>query len=220
MRETGSNGKTAVFMPKDRIAAVNKLASLSSLAAAREWERAAMIALLVKRGTPGRKRTNIRANGDEPYSIKEFTRLGIYGFRSEDSIRAYMKAWESSGLETPAWGDRIELPSTEFPDVPALYGRVALDTPEPTLDPPEDSGTEDYADDSSDVEDVPPHTGNGRERAKPVESTMLDQFLRVLDRTDPVHVLLGQPADKRELLIKTLESWLDSLREAAGDASD
>lgn len=221
MRETGANGHETVFMPRDRTSAVNKLAGLSSLAAKREWERAAMIALLVKPGRPGRKRLNVQPKGDEPYSIAEFARLGIYGFRSPEAISAYLKAWRISGLAAPEWGGRVELPTAEFPDVATIYNRPAADDSAEPIEPADDSDAEDYADDTEDVEDVPSHSGNGKPSGKaPRETTMLDQFLKVLDHADPANVVHGQSRDNINLLIKTLESWLDSLRDAAGDIAD
>lgn len=220
MRETNGHGSEVLYAPRDKATAINKLAGLSDIAAKREWERAMLIALAVKRGRPGRKATNVRPNSDQD-TIDEFTRRGIYGFRSKDAVRAYLKAWEMSGQPMPVWGQKVEMPNGEFPSVETLYGRSVGspdDEPAPLPDGSEDSEADDSTeDDSEDAEQPsPPRPGP---RPQP-ERTLLDDFLRVLDKTDPVLVLHGQPADKRALLIKTLESWIESLRDAAEHGED
>lgn len=211
-------------MPRDRTAAVNKLAGLSALAATREWERAALIATLVKpgQGRTGRPRKVVSRNensGQKQYTIVEFTKLGIYGFRTHNSVRAYLKAWALSGKTTPEWGERIILPSEEFPDAAELYGLNPADNiddgPAPPVDSQEDS---EGSEDTEDAEEAAEQPSSGRSGPAKPERTMLDSFLAVLDKTDPGAVLHGQPADKRELLIKTLRSWLESLEELAQEA--
>jgi hypothetical protein len=220
MRETSANGHEVVFMPKDVYSSVNKLATISWGVSRRQWETAAIVAMICQRGKPGRPAKNAgtgRANSADRISIRELASKGIFGLRSQDSIRAYLRAWDISGLPAPEAGQRIELPIDDFPDVPTLYGR---DKDAEPLDAPEDADDQEDAEDDSDVEDVPSRGGNSRERSASKESTMLDQFLKVLDRADPAHVIHGQDAEHISLLIKTLESWLDSLREAAGDSAD
>jgi hypothetical protein len=217
MHETNSRGRTEVYMPRDRQSATHKLGELSAVAAKREWDRAALIALLVKPGKPGRKRTNVRPSGQEPYTINEFVRLGVYGFRSKDAVRAYLKAWELSGLPTPEWGGKVEMPCTEFPDVSELY-TVNLDRgiePEPKPLDEADSHANDSEDDEmdDDTQDEP----SPNPRPSPPHADPIQGFLRVLDKMDPSVVVAGQDPGNVTLLIKTMTSWLESLREAAAE---
>jgi hypothetical protein len=216
MRETNSNGKEVIYAPRDKTMAINKLAGLSDLAAKREWERAMLIALLVKRGRPGRKAANVSRNSGQD-TIDEFTRRGIYGFRSKDAVRAYLRAWELSGQPMPVWGQKVEIPMGEFPDVATLYGRTVDDSADGSAEAldgsEEDGAADDTSEDASGQNDAPsPRPGP---RPQPGAATILDQFLKMLDRLDPSLVIHGQPPDKRELLIKTFRSWLESLEEAA-----
>ena len=222
MRETNGRGNVLIYMPRNRQDAAHKLGELSALAAAREWERAAIIALLVRPGKPGRKCSNVRPKDTQgTYNINEFVRLGIYGFRSCDSVRAYLRAWGLSGLATPEWGQKIELPHNEFPDVETLYGRVGADESTQELDPWEDEEAPEGTEDRPEVEDAPspPHPGP-IPRPRPEQTSMLDKFLQALDRTDPAAVVQGHDPGQISLLIKTLDSWLESLREAAGEMQE
>lgn len=216
MRETGSNGKTIYQMPKDRTTAVNKLAHLSALSASREWERAAYIALLVKpakRGGQAKRNPNVRDSEQEQYNVAEFVRKGIYGFRSEEAVRAYLKAWKLSGQPVPEWGGKVEEVAIEFPDVKTLYGRIEpppADEPEPEPDPI------DEADDDQEEDDVADQTPDRGTNPRP---NATERLLRAFSAVDPADVI----TDKRDhvmLLIKTMESWLESLREALAEISD
>jgi hypothetical protein len=212
MRTTNARGNTEIYMPKDKTAAVNKLAELSALAATRDWERAALVSLLVKSAGVGRPKKSVTSNANPQMTINEFTRLGVYGFRTHNSVRAYLKAWKAGGMDIPVWGQKTELPSAEFPDFAELYGReVDDDAPAPDAieDSTDDDGTEDE-DEAQDVAPSPRPTPTPRPQA-----TVLDRFLEVLDKTDPTAVVNGQDATQVKLLIKTLESWLESLQEAA-----
>jgi hypothetical protein len=214
MRETNARGNTEIYMPKDRQTAAHKLGELSAVASSREWERAALIALLVKSAGRGRpkKTTNVRDNSTQQYTITEFTKIGIYGFRSQDSVRASLKAWSLSGLPVPVFGTKTELPTVEYPEVSALYTVGHDSATEIELsDEPDEAEYGETADDTGDTASPSPRP---RSRPQP-ESTMLDQFLKVLDHADPNAILHGQTPDKISLLIKTLDSWLESLKEAA-----
>lgn len=220
MRET-TNGGDAVWMPRGRADAATKLGKLSALAASREWERAALIALLVKPGKAGRPRKDVTRNANkdqDQYTIVEFTRLGIYGFRTHNSVRAYLKAWALSGLAAPEWGMKVAMPVCEFPDTAEIYTLKSAedsdDGPAPSVEPSDGS---DDGEDEEEAEEAADALSRGRKGPSKPERTMLDVFLAVLDKTDPAAVLHGQPAEARQLLIKTLESWLDSLRDAASE---
>lgn len=217
MRETNSHGREVISMPRDRTQAVNKLAGLSDIAAKRDWERAAYVALLVENRGRGRPRKNATSSDFQRYTVADFIKIGIYGFRSHAAVDAYLKAWGMSGLPKPEPGSRIEMPATEFPDMPTLYGRTEDDTA-PALDPADEDNQDDDTAEGSSAQDEPspPHPGPSPRPPKP-EVTMLDQFLKVLDHADPGAIIHGQPADAVSLLIKTLESWLESLKEAAGE---
>lgn len=223
MRETNANGKTVMYMPKDRQAAAHELGKLSALAASREWERAALVALLVKpgKGRPRKLATSRQFPEDQKqYTITEFTRLGIYGFRSVDSVRAYLKAWSLSGFAEPQWGVKTELPAIEFPEPSDLYGRVPSPEPAPELDSPDGPDRhEDEAEDEEPYADSPSPTPI-HERPSPRQADPISGFLKVLDRLDPTAVVAGQPPEQVRLLIGTMESWLESLREAAAEQAD
>jgi hypothetical protein len=212
VRETNARGHDVVTMPRDRTQAVNKLAGLSALAATREWERAALVALLVQNNGRGRPKKNATSSGFQRYNITDFIRLGIYGFRSHAAVDAYLAAWEKSGLRKPEPCDRVELPGAEFPEYAELYGREGGSE---ALERPEEDET---AEESGEGEEAPEEPLPPRPGPRPgphPETTMLDQFLKVLDHADPTAIIHGQPEDKVSLLIKTLESWIESLRDAA-----
>jgi hypothetical protein len=222
MRETNARGNTVVYMPKDKTAAVNKLAELSALAASREWERAALVALLVrptggKRGRPSKMETS--RHSAEQCSLADFLRIGIYGFRSKEAVSAYLKAWQIGGLDTPTFGQKAEMPSIEFPDYADLYGRPA-DSPAPAPEPIEEADADDDTEDEDEAQDAPPTPRPAPSPRPHPEVTVLDKFLDALDRTDPAAVVAGHNKDQVTLLIKTLDSWLDSLREAAEGLDD
>lgn len=217
MRETASNGKTIIYMPKDRQSAAHQLGKLSALAASREWERAALVALMVSPGRAGRPRKNVdrraQISAQEKYSISEFTRLGIYGLSSVHAVRAYLKAWDMSGQDAPEWGRKIEVPDGPFPDFSDLYRSDAAPEPEPEETHEEPS--------SSDEEDTPDGDTTPQPRDTPRPSPRgadpISGFLKVLDRMDPSDVIAGQSPDQVSLLIKTMESWLESLKDAAAE---
>lgn len=210
MRETNSRGKTEIYMPKDKQAAAHKLAELSALAASREWERAALVALMVtNKSKGGRPRKNSATSSGDQFTVTEFIRIGIYGFRSHAAVDAYLRAWAVSGLPQPVFGQKIELPADEFPEYAELYGRTGDDAAEL-----EDGGE---ADDTEDADNEEEGTDDSPQPRPHPERTMLDQFLKVLDQMDPTAVVHGQSPQQVELFIKTLESWLDSAREAAAE---
>lgn len=216
MRTTNARGNTEVYMPKDKTSAVNKLAELSALAATRDWERAALVALLVKSAGVGRPKKSVTSNANPQMTINEFTRLGVYGFRTHNSVRAYLKAWKAGGMDIPIWGQKTELPSAEFPDFAELYGREQTDDA-PAPDAIEDADDDDGTEDEDEAQDEPT-SPRPAPRPRPEVNT-LDKLLEVFDHYDPTDVVKGQGKGQITLLIKTLESWVESLREAA-EAAD
>lgn len=222
MRETTSNGAQKISMPRDRQKGAEKLAGLSALAATREWERAALIALLVKKARPGRKRATSSAN--DRYSINEFTRLGIYGFRRHESVRAYLKAWEISGLPIPEYGDSVILPLSEFPEASVLYGRSleVEDGPEDDQAEGNSQGEVEDGETDGDAEEEPaaPSAGTSRRGGTSggnrAGSDPVGRLLSALDHTDPVGLAAAASDQAQvELFLKTTDSWLESFREAA-----
>jgi hypothetical protein len=226
MRSTNARGNTEIYMPKDRTMAVNKLGELSALAASREWERAALIALIVrptsgKRGRPAKMRNS--SHSAEQMTMAEFIRMGIYGFRSAHAVNAYLKAWKIGGMDTPVFGQKAEMPNVEFPDAETLYGRIADDDDASAPDGIDAGDDDDDTEDVEDAQDEPsprpqPHP-QPHPKPRP-EVNPIDKFLEVLDHLDPADVVRGGTAEQKTLLIKTLESWLDSLREAAESDAD
>lgn len=239
MKSTNSRGYIEVYMPRDKEAALNKLADLSAVAASREWERAALVALMVRQGKAGRPRknvTNVRDISGKQESISEFTRHGVYGFRSQDAVRAYLKAWELGGMPMPEYGQKAELPKGEFPDIKELYtvnrdsngssqeGRPIENNGQEATGETQDSTGEDEApEDMSGDEETPEDTASPRRQPTPHphrQADPLDGFLKVLDRLDPTIVVAGQSREQIDLLTKTLESWLESLKDAASEIID
>lgn len=216
MRETNAHGHEVIFMPREASGTINKLATLGAAAAKRDWERAALVAMHVKPAGRGRPKTG-NSSGYKQDNLAEFTRRGIYGLTSEHAIRAWLKAWQSSGLPVPVPGSKVELPNTDFPELGQFYpGKQpeADDGSQSTLDGITDEEADDYTEDEPAGQNEPSPRSQSHPRP---EFTMLDKFLQMLDHIDPALVLHGQPADKRQIFIKTMESWLDSLREAAKD---
>jgi hypothetical protein len=147
-------------------------------------------------------------------SLADFLRIGIYGFRSKEAVTAYLKAWAISGLDTPTFGQKTELPSKEFPDFAELYGRIEPADDAPALEDSDDADDDDDTEDEDEAQDAPSPRPQPSPKPRP-EVNAIDGFLAVLDKMDPADVVKGQSAESVTLLIKTMESWLESLREAA-----
>jgi hypothetical protein len=209
MHATDSTGHTYIFMPRDREKAVNQLASLSALAAAREWERAALVALLVesRRGRP-----KVGPKFDR-YSISDFARVGIYGLRSTNTIAAYLKIWGMTGLPVPEPGDKVTLPLQEFPDMGEIYGR------EPKV---EDEDVDQEFEEDEDEEESSPRprpaarpSPNNTDAPKPRPDGRdpIDALLSAFNRVSPEEVANGATQEQIRILYKSLESWLEDLKE-------
>lgn len=104
--------------------ATKKLAELSGLIRASEWERAAIVATFVETSEQG---VGIRQAGKARSSLsaQEFAALGIVGLRSKDTVRRYVDAWNSLGIGRPTPGERFDV--EDLPDWPP-------DTTHPRLD--------------------------------------------------------------------------------------
>lgn len=72
-----------------------------------EWEKAALVALLV--GPPGRPGT---------YTTHELAALGFTGMKTEQTVRRYRDAWFMVRGDVPRFGEPIELPTEDFPEAP------------------------------------------------------------------------------------------------------
>lgn len=217
MRTTNSNGNTEVYMPKDVDGAINKLASLGSLGAQRQWEQAAIVSLICESKGRGRPSKTTKVSSFKKMSIDELARKGIYGLKSKDSIRACLKAWEMSGQPPVVPGLKIELPSRDYPDITEIY-TVNMNDPAPAPDAVDDGTDDDATEDEDEAQDVAPSP-----RPTPTprpEVNLVDKLLEVFDHYDPTDVIKGQGKQQVSLLIKTLESWVESLREAVAAEDD
>jgi hypothetical protein len=217
MRETGANGHECVFMPKDVHSSIGKLATIGVSFAKRQWETAAIVAMICERGKAGRPKNGLTSQpNNKRLSVRELASKGIYGLQSRAAITAYLRAWDISGLPVPEPGMKVELPVDDFPDVPSLYGKLGGD--EEAAEGSEGSGVEEPEDEDEEPADALRSGRKGPSGGGGQVLTVLDQFLKVLDRTDPTLIIHGQSNSQVQLLIKTLESWLESLRDAAGEA--
>lgn len=157
MRTTDANGRTQVYLPKSAADAVTKLGQIGSLAAAREWERAALVAAICKparRGRPAKK-----TGPKDSYNIDELRKVGIYGLRSRHAVQAYLNAWALSGLPVPELGTHLTLPDGDFPDFAELYPDKAGQEPVPVAETAPDAPGEDDGD-SDTAGDAPAPTGS------------------------------------------------------------
>jgi hypothetical protein len=210
MRGTDSNGHEYIFMPKDRAKAVNKLADLSALAATREWERAALIALLVESKGRGRPRSG-KIREFERYSISDFARLSIYGFRSPNTISAYLKIWSLTGLPVPGPGDKVTLPVQEFPDMNEVYGRDK----DKEIELEEEDVEEEFEGEEEETEPAPAprRPRPGKSPSPPSPGRAIERLLAAFNSVSPAEVAEGASVEQVRLTLKTLSSWVSDLRE-------
>lgn len=130
MRTTDASG-TTVYLPRDTDAALKKLGVIGALAAAREWERACIVAAICRPWTGGGRPT--KAFREAGYlTIEGLMKQGVYGLRSHHAVVAYLRAWEIGGLPLPVLGGKSQLPDGDFPDPAELY----LDRAVPAADEP------------------------------------------------------------------------------------
>jgi hypothetical protein len=226
MRGKDSNGHEYIFMPRDPEKAVNKLADLGVLAATREWERAALVSLLVKnkgRGRPSRG----TSGGFNKYSISEFARIGIYGFCSEIIVAAYLRIWEMTGLAIPSPGEKVTLPSQDFPDLNEILGRRPGD--EIDLDEDDvDDESEDYEDeDEGEEEERAAASSKNKTRQnprpkprpspQPSNKSAIDSLLAAFNRISPSEIAKGANKEQVRVFTKTVKSWLEDLEEVLAE---
>lgn len=114
-----------VQIPASIDEAISTLGGVDALLTAKEWERAAIVAAFVSL-TPNGKGLDGQMSG------QEFAGLGIKGLSSDKTVRHYVEAWVSSGLPKPRPGEKVDLPTSEFPsrktkaqDVAGQPGAVA-----------------------------------------------------------------------------------------------
>lgn len=228
MRGKDSNGHDFIIMPREPDKAINKLADLGVLAAAREWERAALVSLLVKNKGRGRPRSSSGGNFDR-YSISEFARIGVFGFRTEIIIAAYLRIWEMTGLPIPSLGDRVTLPIQDFPDLNEILGR----NPGEDVDLDDEDVDDETEDDTGEEEEVPaPSRGRGRPVPRPAPSpspspspapprppnrSAIDNLLAAFNKFSPTEIVKDANVDQVRIFEKTLESWLEDLKEVLRD---
>ncbi|CPR33704.1 Uncharacterised protein [Mycobacteroides abscessus] len=116
--------------------AVLNLKGLGELITASEWQRAALVWAFTQEGKPGPPGDRTTSG---PISINDFTRQGISGLKSKETVRKYRRAWSKAiadGFTTNVKpGDLIDLPEVEWQ--PYFNPETATDTGlkmEPTSD--------------------------------------------------------------------------------------
>ncbi len=122
--------------------AVDTANVLGELAIAATWKRSAIVRAFCEHGKPGPKVDRTKSSA---ISIREFSRLGIVGLKSQDTVRRYYDAWELTGLPDPAPGEITELPSVDldFPAVAAPSQNTSLGSFDgPSDEPPWDGPSE------------------------------------------------------------------------------
>jgi len=121
---------TTITIPKTIEAAKAVLDGLGALLTAKQWERAAIVYAFTEEGTNGRP---AKPRNTERFSPVAFAGLGITGLASDNTVRAYRKAWQSAmekGAPDITPGDVISVPDLPWKDVfgeatPVVQERVA-----------------------------------------------------------------------------------------------
>src|SRR5690554_2845848 len=105
----------AVIIPSTLDEAKEQLNALGRLLTAKEWERAAIVYAFTRDGGQGEYQQNVRT---DILTVPAFSRLGISGLKSHNSVRMYRDAWQwavdngYAGEIHP--GQEIELPTVEW----------------------------------------------------------------------------------------------------------
>ncbi|MFE2997984.1 hypothetical protein ACFXG4_23560 [Nocardia sp. NPDC059246] len=103
-------------IPNDIESAVLDLKGLGGLITAAEWQRAALVFAFTYEGRPGGRSTG--QESPVALSIDEFSKLGLAGLKSRNSVRKYRRAWAlaiQDGFATYIMpGDLIALPEVEW----------------------------------------------------------------------------------------------------------
>ena len=121
---------TTIHIPKTIEDAKTVLDGLGALLTAKQWERAAIVYAFTEEGTNGRP---AKPRNTERFSPVAFAGLGITGLASDNTVRAYRKAWQSAmekGAPDITPGDVISVPDLPWKDVfgeatPVVQERVA-----------------------------------------------------------------------------------------------
>ena len=106
--------RKTVVIPATIAQAKKSLTGIDSLLTAAEWERAAIVFALTTTDIKGGSRTSRKV---VRLSVKEFSELGIKGLKTQDSVRYYRKAWESTGMTDIKPGDTVILPTEGWPPI-------------------------------------------------------------------------------------------------------
>lgn len=117
-----------IKIPRTTNKVVAELDGVSRLITAKQWERAALVASVVRldKGHGGREETSTSGHFE---SAREFARRGIVGLSSPESVSKYVRAWLSQNDgQYPKLGAKVTLPEVEFPGDPGDEGsRVSTD---------------------------------------------------------------------------------------------
>ena len=95
---------------------LDELHGVGRLLTASDWERAAIVAAFVEPMNNGGDRRSIsRRTATDSLTPNQFAALGIAGLKSDNTVRRYVEAWQSTGLPRPTPGEPVALPSEPFP---------------------------------------------------------------------------------------------------------
>jgi hypothetical protein len=102
---------TTITLPRSIDEARKRLEAIERLFTSRGWERAAIIASLVRPEQSGGRPKKVPANGGF-LNVEQFAALGIAGLRKPDTVRLYVTRWLDSheGIH-PEPGAELELPN-------------------------------------------------------------------------------------------------------------
>jgi hypothetical protein len=124
-------GERKINIPGTIDEAVASLTGIGALLIAKEWERAAIVAAFVTL-SEGKGKRNARTS----ISPVEFAALGVVGFKSKDTVRAYAQAWQEAINQGKAVaaepGATVALPDLTWESRKAIE---ATPEPEPTAQP-------------------------------------------------------------------------------------
>lgn len=110
------------------------ITTAKALLTASEWERAAIVAALIRPTRKGRPRKDGKVDESIHFqSFRAFAGLGIVGLRNHAEVSRYYRVWmEEVGVE-PDLGGEVELPTTPFPPVPPREPRAPRVTTQETM---------------------------------------------------------------------------------------
>lgn len=103
-----------IRIPASQDAVFEALDGVGDLIKAKEWERAALVASIVRLGAG--QGTSSRTGRGDRMSAREFAELGIVGLSSTSTVSAYVQRWlDANDGEYPGLGKRVELPEVDWP---------------------------------------------------------------------------------------------------------